>query len=64
MIIVGAKDSPASSTPSDKVSRSFTSSKGSVVNAVTPAAMASSLGSGIWNFSTPNTRPATQDPRA
>ncbi|CUI61847.1 Uncharacterised protein [Achromobacter sp. 2789STDY5608621] len=64
MIMVGANDRPASSTPSDSVSRSPTHSSGKVVKAVTLAAMANMRASGIWNFSTPNARPATHEPRA
>ncbi|KAG0736317.1 hypothetical protein G6F32_017424 [Rhizopus arrhizus] len=64
MIMVGANDSPASSTPSESVMRSFTSSNGKVVKAVTAAAMDSIRASGIWNFSTPKTSPATQEPKA
>ncbi|MNW14701.1 hypothetical protein D3C71_2129980 [compost metagenome] len=64
MIIVGANDSPASSTPSDSVTRSFTSNSGKVVKAVTAAAMDSIRASGIWNFSTPKSSPATHEPKA
>ncbi|KUP03036.1 hypothetical protein AR276_02215 [Stenotrophomonas maltophilia] len=63
-IIVGAKNTPASSTAAASAGRLPTHSSGNVVNAVAAAPASNRRGSGIGSFRAPNSRPAAQLPSA
>ncbi|KAG1486335.1 hypothetical protein G6F54_013279 [Rhizopus delemar] len=63
-IIVGAKNSPASSTAAANAGSVPAHGSGSVVRAVAAAPSSNSRGIGPCSFNAPNSRPAAQLPSA